>query len=142
MQGLICSTFGSNIGLNRTVVDKFVPDMVRHLKTLFEQSARLTLIPPSLAAKWKLNVWREFERAALSALETSQQLTDFCLNQRQNGKDREADVGLVDELQRQNVPHSDIQRIVVDLFLAAADTVLIILSKTAKMIILHPIFSP
>lgn len=109
------------MGLDRSLIGSQVPEMVRHLQALFEHSARLTLLPPSLAAKWKLKVWREFERAALSALQSARQLTDVCFDQRRDGDgDREC---IVAALIEHNIDRHDIQRIVADLFLAAADTV-------------------
>lgn len=94
--------------------------MATHLHSLFEHSARMTLISPSLASKLKLGVWKEFERTATSALETALQLTDACLDQDRN---EVGDVCIVALLQEQKVARKDIQRIVADLFLAAADTV-------------------
>lgn len=118
-KGLMCVTFGRKIGLDRSLVDAYAPDMARHLHTLFVQSARMTLISPSLASKLRLRVWKEFEQAAISALETALQLTDVCLDQ----KPGEDDSCIVTSLQKHQIAHDDIRRLVADLFIAASDTV-------------------
>ena len=121
----MCAAFGKTIGLDRDILETHVPKMTRQLQTLFESSARLTLFPPSLAAKLQLGVWKSFEKAALSALETANQLTETCLQRlAQPGEEGEESSGcIVSSLRQQQVANVDIQRIIADLFLAAADTV-------------------
>lgn len=123
-QGLMCATFGRTIGLDREIVDKYVPGIAHHIQNLFESSARLTLLPPSLAAKLQLNVWQSFEKSALGALKSANKLTKTCLEKLALEDDNNS---IVSSLRQQNVDLVDIERIVVDLFLAAADTVSFIL---------------
>lgn len=117
----MCATFGRTIGLDREIVDKYVPGIAHHIQNLFESSARLTLLPPSLAAKLQLDVWQCFEKSALGALKSANKLTKTCLERL--AADDENGSSIVSSLREQNVNLVDIQRIVVDLFLAAADTV-------------------
>lgn len=119
----MCMAFGRTIGLDREIVDQHVPGMVHHLRSLFESSAKLTLFPPSLALRLKLNVWRRFEESAMNALQTANQLTETCLKRLKENTDEESSGCIVGSLRRQNVNQNDIQRVVADLFLAAADTV-------------------
>jgi hypothetical protein len=86
-------------------------------------SARLTLLPPALAAKLNLDAWRCFEQSALSALQLANQLTQTCLEKLPPQDDSNEDDCIVSSLRQQKMVKSDIQRIVADLFLAAADTV-------------------
>ncbi|XP_046449111.1 cytochrome P450 315a1, mitochondrial-like [Daphnia pulex] len=122
VQGLMCVAFGRVIGLDQEIVDTYVPGMVQHLQTLFESSARLTLLPPALAAKLNLDAWRCFEQSALSALQLANQLTQTCLEKLPPQDDSNEDDCIVSSLRQQKMVKSDIQRIVADLFLAAADT--------------------
>ncbi len=121
----MCAAFGKTIGLDQKIVETYVPGMTQHLQNLFESSARLTLFPPSLAEKLQLGVWQSFEKAALGALETANQLTETCLKRlAQPGEnDQENGSCVVSSLRQQKVANVDIQRIIADLFLAAADTV-------------------
>lgn len=119
----MCTAFGAEIGLDREIVQKYVPGMTQHLQRLFENSARLTLFPPSLAAKLRLNVWKGFEKSAFEALQTANDLTESCLERLTKKKQDKNGHSIVSSLQQQNVALVDIQRIVADLFLAAADTV-------------------
>ena len=65
-----------------------------------------------------------FEKSALGALEIAYQITVTCLRRiEQKGGQAEKD-SIVASLQQQNMSNADIQRIVADLFLAAADTVI------------------
>ena len=86
-------------------------------------SARLTLLPPNLAAKWNLDAWHCFEQSALNALQLANQLTETCLEKLPPQDHKNEDDCIVSSLRQQKMAKSDIQRIVVDLFLAASDTV-------------------
>lgn len=121
----MCLAFGRTIGLDRDIIETYVPGMVSHLQVLFESSARLTLLPPSLAAKFRLSAWKSFEKSALDALGKANQLTITCLDrlEKQDKSDDENNGCIVSSLHKHKVARPDIQRIIADLFLAAADTV-------------------
>lgn len=119
----MCMAFGRTVGLDNEIVQRYIPEMTRHLQGLFESSAKLTLFPPSLASKLKLDVWRRFEESAMNALQIANQLTETCLDRLKENSDEDSSGCIVLSLQQQNVSPSDIQRVVADLFLAAADTV-------------------
>ena len=122
VQGLLCTIFGEKVGLNRSFLESQVPDMVRSLQALFEYSAKLTLVPPSLAAQLQLKVWKNFEQSAQQALKIAETLTVTCLKELQTMK--EPTECIVTVLSQGGMKQEDIQRIVADLILAASDTVL------------------
>lgn len=117
--------FGEKVGLNRSMLDSHLPDMVRNLQALFEYSAQLTLVPPSLAAKLELKVWKNFEQSARNALKIAETLTITCLNELKvvEKETTEPAECVVTSLSESGMTQADIQRIVADLILAAADTV-------------------
>ena len=117
-QGLMCAAFGKEIGLDQSNVSG-VPEMVGHLQTQFACSGRMTLLPPELAARLRLPVWRRFEASAHASLQLAGRLTNACIDQVR----RRPDDCIVASLQQQNVSRYDIQRIITDLFIAASDTV-------------------
>lgn len=121
----MCAAFGRTIGLDQEIIETYVPEMVQHLQRLFESSARLTLLPPSLAARLNLDAWHCFQQSALNALRIANQLTETCLEKLPPHDDYNEEVSgcIVSCLRQQKVNQADIKRIVTDLFLAAADTV-------------------
>lgn len=121
VQGLLCAIFGERVGLNRSFLESHLPDMVRSLQALFEYSAKLTLVPPSLAAQLKLRVWKNFDQSAQQALKIAETLTATCLKELQTMK--EPTECIVTSLSQSGMKQADIQRIVADLILAASDTV-------------------
>ena len=137
-QGVMCVVFGSRIGLDESVWNEHLPAMVAHHRRLFEDTARLTMFPPALAARLGLGVWKRFEQSARRTIDAARYLTDVCIGQleqlerqrptpapaNQDDDDDDDDGGVVAALRRQNVPAADIHRIVADLFLAASDTVI------------------
>lgn len=133
VQGLMCAAFGRTVGLDQEIIERHVPEMAHHLQRLFESSARLTLLPPSLAAKLNLDAWQCFEQSALKALQIANQLTQSCLEKLPPDDDDNEEVNgcIVSCLRQQKVNQVDIQRIVTDLFLAAADTT----SHTAQWVL-------
>lgn len=129
----MCAAFGRTVGLDQEIIERHVPEMAHHLQRLFESSARLTLLPPSLAAKLNLDAWQCFEQSALKALQIANQLTQSCLEKLPPDDDDNEEVNgcIVSCLRQQKVNQVDIQRIVTDLFLAAADTT----SHTAQWVL-------
>ena len=117
IQGLMCAAFGPEVALDSNTWNALIPEMVSNLQALFQNTARLTLFPPSLAARWGLAVWNEFESSAQRSLQLAGTLSEMCM-------ERVTSQGcLVASLRENNVSPHDIRRIVTDLFLAAADTV-------------------
>ena len=70
-----------------------------------------------------MDAWHCFEQSALNALQAANKLTETCLNKLLPQNYNKDDDCIVSSLRQQNVDKSNIQRIVADLFLAAADTV-------------------
>lgn len=116
--------FGRRLGCVSSSQDKTnLPDIhefVHCVQQIFVQSANMTLIPPKVAHYLNLPVWKRFEEAASKALDlASLYVTE---NARQSNFD--SGNGIIRQLMTDGeIALDEISRIIVDLFIAAADTV-------------------
>lgn len=117
--------FGRRLGCVSSSQDKTnLPDIhefVHCVQQIFVQSANMTLIPPKMAHYLNLPVWKRFEDAASKALElASLYVTE---NARQSDS-FDSSSGIIRQLMADGeIALDEISRIIVDLFIAAADTV-------------------
>ncbi|XP_017490487.1 PREDICTED: cytochrome P450 315a1, mitochondrial-like, partial [Rhagoletis zephyria] len=115
--------FGRRLGCVSSSQDKTnLPDIhefVHCVQQIFVQSANMTLIPPKVAHYLNLPVWKRFEEAASKALDlASLYVTE---NARQSNFD--SSNGIIRQLMTDGeIALDEISRIIVDLFIAAADT--------------------
>ncbi|KDR16797.1 cytochrome P450 315a1, mitochondrial [Zootermopsis nevadensis] len=94
------------------VVDRFAS--VVHL--IFEESARLSLIPAKMAAFLKIPAWKNFVSAIDEAISLAHDLTTRMIPECQNGE------GLLGAILAEGIEDKDVIRIVADLFIGAGDT--------------------
>lgn len=117
--------FGRRLGCVSSSQDKTnLPDIhefVNCVQQIFVESANMTLIPPKMAHYLNLPVWKRFENAASKALElASLYVTE---NARQSDSFNSSQ-GIIRQLMADGeIALDEISRIIVDLFIAAADTV-------------------
>lgn len=117
--------FGRRLGCISSSDKSNLPDIhefVHCVQQIFVQSANMTLIPPKMAHYLKLPVWKRFEEAAGKALDLAFQYVDE--NARQIDTQDESSQGIIRQLMSDGeIALDEISRIIVDLFIAAADTV-------------------
>ncbi|GAB0094642.1 Cytochrome P450 315a1, mitochondrial [Sergentomyia squamirostris] len=86
------------------------------LHRVFETSARLFLLPPQICEFLGMLPWRNFEEAVSETLSIASDIITKCLNC-ENLQD-----GILLEMHTRNIPREYIERIIVDLIIAAGDT--------------------
>lgn len=117
--------FGRRLGCVSSSQDKTnLPDIhefVHCVQQIFVQSANMTLIPPKMAHYLNLPVWKRFEEAASKAL----QLASLYVTENARQSDTfDSSKGIIRQLMADGeIALDEISRIIVDLFIAAADTV-------------------
>nr|UUB32624.1 cytochrome P450 CYP315A1 [Dendroctonus rhizophagus] len=95
--------------------------------SVFETSAKMALIPSSLAAKCRLPRWKKFEAAATTALRAATALVESL----------ESNEGLLGRLQDQ-MTANELAKIVTDLILAAGDTTAFSMEWLLYLVAKHP----
>ncbi|UYV61258.1 CYP315A1, partial [Cordylochernes scorpioides] len=103
--------FGRRLGCVRGAS---MNEFVQCVQKIFVESAKMTIIPPKMAYTLGLPVWFRFMKAADRALELAREYVV--------GNLRNQTGILAEMLQEKDISEEEIVRIVVDLFLAAADT--------------------
>ncbi|XP_054155253.1 cytochrome P450 315a1, mitochondrial-like [Oppia nitens] len=106
-----------------------IHEFVHCVQQIFVESANMQLIPPKLAFKLNLPVWRRFVDAAGKALNLARSYVNENVEQIKKEQtmnkqcDRMTGQGIIRELLEEGtIDHEEIVRIIVDLFIAAADT--------------------
>lgn len=97
------------------------------LHLLFEDSAPLMTVPPALAKRLHMGIWRNFERTVTEILAVANGIADVALVQLKAGAVGSAG-SLMDGMVQHGVPEDVIRRIFIDLILAAGDTVSVLFS--------------
>lgn len=94
------------------LIDQFARDV--HL--IFKFSAQMFLAPPKLLKKIGSRSWTQFEEVVNSTLALGHQITNYCLDQ--------VDLrgGFLEQMRDANMGREYINRIFVDLIIAAGDT--------------------
>ena len=98
-----------------------IDQFVKCIRDIFVESTNLQVIPPMLAYKLKLPIWKRFERAASKALELGFKYVNDNVHQSLNGNS-----GVLKQMIHtgaMDMDLKDISRIIVDMFIASADTV-------------------
>ncbi|KAH9419721.1 hypothetical protein DERP_001551 [Dermatophagoides pteronyssinus] len=126
--------FGRRLGCITPQPSSALPDIhefVNCVQRIFVESANMQLIPPKLAHSFRLPVWRRFESAANNALdlafqyvdENARQIKKESNNNNQNNNQNITNQGIIKQLLNGcDMKLDEISRIIVDLFIAAADT--------------------
>lgn len=127
--------FGRRLGCITPQPSSALPDIhefVNCVQRIFVESANMQLIPPKLAHSFRLPVWRRFESAANNALdlafqyvdENARQIKKESNNNNPNNNQNITNQGIIKQLLNGcDMKLDEISRIIVDLFIAAADTV-------------------
>ncbi|XP_023236716.1 cytochrome P450 315a1, mitochondrial-like [Centruroides sculpturatus] len=99
-------------------------EFVHCVQQIFRESAKMTMIPPRLAYMLKLPVWRRFVRAADKALYLAKDYVEENVAEivAKAGSGQTVDGVLSQLLLQEDIKEDEIVRIIIDLFLAAADT--------------------
>lgn len=121
--------FGRRLGCITPQPSSALPDIhefVNCVQRIFIESSNMQLIPPKLAHYFRLPVWRRFEDAASKALDLAFQYVNENARQINNNDDESSmnNQGIIKQLMNDgHMQLDEISRIIVDLFIAAADTV-------------------
>ncbi|OTF83333.1 cytochrome P450-like protein [Euroglyphus maynei] len=126
--------FGRRLGCITPQPSSALPDIhefVNCVQRIFIESSNMQLIPPKLANYFRLPVWRRFEQAASQALDLAFQYVDENARQIKNesinndcNQSNKNNQGIIKQLMENgHMKLDEISRIIVDLFIAAADTV-------------------
>ncbi|KAG5682583.1 hypothetical protein PVAND_011928 [Polypedilum vanderplanki] len=97
--------------------DAKVWEFVNVVKKIFETSSKLMSIPPRLADKINMKVYKEFESYAHKSITLSRSLISILSNDMQSSEN-----GLLRKMKSQNLSDEVIVRIFSDLIIAAGDT--------------------
>ncbi|XP_046915997.2 cytochrome P450 315a1, mitochondrial [Dermatophagoides farinae] len=120
--------FGRRLGCITPQPSSALPDIhefVNCVQRIFIESSNMQLIPPKLAHYFRLPVWRRFEDAASKALDLAFQYVNENARQINNNDDESSmnNQGIIKQLMNDgHMQLDEISRIIVDLFIAAADT--------------------
>lgn len=130
---------GCPSSLHDQQLNQLVDEFAKTVKHLFETSAKLMSIPPQLADKFHLKIWKDFESCAKNSIELcmiicfvrfpgnffnlilvfSARKLIYILNNQVKCDD----VGLLRKMKAQNINEEMIGRLFADLIIAAGDTV-------------------
>ncbi|KAF2898975.1 hypothetical protein ILUMI_07202 [Ignelater luminosus] len=109
-------------------------DLLEYLSStvhrIFETSVKFQIFPATLAHKFKFKSWDRFVKSVDDAMKLANELVNR-LNEIPGGD------GLLARMKSENLPKSDITRIVVDLVLAAGDTTAYTMSWMLYLIARH-----
>lgn len=86
------------------------------VREIFKFSSEIHAVPPKLAEALQLNGWVEFQRVVLESLAIGNEIIDLALG-------ANVQAGLLVELKNAGLNNLEIQRVFVDLIIAAGDTV-------------------
>ncbi|XP_015783494.1 cytochrome P450 315a1, mitochondrial [Tetranychus urticae] len=95
---------------------------VQCVQQLFVESAKLTLLPARLAQRFNLPVWQRFMEAADQALRLARSYVEENVKAAQDDPENGSRGVLEMLLAQPQIDQEELIRIIVDLFLAAADT--------------------
>ncbi|CAH0557394.1 unnamed protein product [Brassicogethes aeneus] len=114
---IVCVLLGVDVYRSASKsLDKLVKQASKTVHLVFETSAKLSLIPARLAAKYRIPAWKRFEKSVDSALMIANELVTHLLDNYPHGD------GLLHKMQQEEIKKSELIRIVCDLILAAGDT--------------------
>lgn len=112
---LVYIMVGDNYSGSNHELNQLLPEFSVIVQDIFECTAPLMAIPATFAEKYKLSIWRRFEKSVTRTLEIANEIVDVGLKMRGNG--------LLNEMQANKMSTEMIRRIFVDLIIAAGDTV-------------------
>ncbi|RWS16315.1 cytochrome P450 315a1-like protein [Dinothrombium tinctorium] len=95
-------------------------EFVACVQQIFVESAKMTLIPAKYAYKFNLPMWKRFERAANGAITLARSYVEE--NMRNTSRSETADSVLKNLFAEKHITREMVCSIIVDLFIAAADT--------------------
>ncbi|XP_003743235.1 cytochrome P450 315a1, mitochondrial [Galendromus occidentalis] len=131
IESLGAMIFGRRLGCVSTTNDSAdIHEFVHCVQQIFSESAKMAMVSPKLASALRLPMWRRFEKAAGRALDLGREYVEENVNQLcSRGKgaaptpEETKSASLIAQLlQHSNIDREELVRIVIDLFLAAADT--------------------
>ncbi|CAG2109962.1 unnamed protein product [Medioppia subpectinata] len=116
---------GSGSGSEKPMAN--IHEFVHCVQQIFVESANMQLIPPKLAFRLNLPVWSRFEGAARKALDLARTYVNENVEHIRNEVNGESDgmsgQGIIRQLLNDgSISVEEMVRIIVDLFIAAADT--------------------
>ncbi|XP_054290400.1 cytochrome P450 315a1, mitochondrial isoform X2 [Macrosteles quadrilineatus] len=112
---VIATLLGSSYPEHRDKLKSEVNQLSTIVYSIFEESAKLNLLPAKIAATFKLPVWQRFVSSVSTTLTSAEKLVNqsFPLA---------AEDGILLQMEKEGITRDKIVSIVVDLILAAADT--------------------
>lgn len=105
-------------------LDQLLPQFSEVVQEIFENTAPLMVVPPTLAIKYNLNIWTKFETSVTRTLEIANEIVEVGLKANGNG--------IMKEMQANDMSTEMIKRIFVDLIIAAGDTVIVIVGHKTR----------
>uniref|UniRef100_A0A1B0CLM4 Cytochrome n=1 Tax=Lutzomyia longipalpis TaxID=7200 RepID=A0A1B0CLM4_LUTLO len=116
LETIINLMVGSSYNEISVQIDKSLERLSKVLHRVFESSSKLFLVPPQLCEFFGTSTWRDFEESVTETLSISGEIITKCLNE----KSRQD--GILREMENLEIPREYIERILVDLIIAAGDT--------------------
>ncbi|XP_067011206.2 cytochrome P450 315a1, mitochondrial [Anabrus simplex] len=113
---LLAVLLGAQYEVQRHQLEPAVHQLSLVVHRVFEESAKLSLIPARLAAKLHLSVWTNFVQTVDQALDGANRLVRQVVPLCEHGE------GLLGRMLQEGIELPDVIRIVADLILAAGDT--------------------
>ncbi|XP_055707930.1 cytochrome P450 315a1, mitochondrial [Phlebotomus papatasi] len=116
LETIINLTVGSSYTEIQPEIEESLEKLSRVLHRVFKTSAKLFLLPPQICEFLGTRSWREFEDSVGETLAIGAEIIKKCLrlSNLQNG--------ILQEMQAFEIPQEYIERIIVDLIIAAGDT--------------------
>uniref|UniRef100_A0AAT9UTI4 Cytochrome P450 315A1 n=1 Tax=Maconellicoccus hirsutus TaxID=177089 RepID=A0AAT9UTI4_MACHI len=115
--------FGSCFHENADVFLPRIRQLSAVVREIFLHSVKLSVIPATLAMSLNLKIWSDFSQAVGQSVRyTTDLLNELISYKKKKEEDEDAD-GVVFHLMKRKIDANTLQRIVVDLIMAAGDTV-------------------
>lgn len=107
---------GPSYHKQKHILEPLVDVFAEQVHSIFAKSARFGVISASMAKYWQTGTWTDFEHNVSETLDLAHKIVDLVMDS------METDGGLLMELEKQGMTRDVIQRIFVDLVIAAGDT--------------------
>lgn len=115
IQVLIGIMFGRSANQMFDDLSETIDQFAHIVQNVFEDTVPFQTISPQLACKLRLSIWSQFDANVTTTLRIASQIVEY--GWQQSGCD-----GLLNDMQKLGMPKEIIQRIFIDLIIAAGDT--------------------
>ncbi|XP_063221088.1 cytochrome P450 315a1, mitochondrial [Bacillus rossius redtenbacheri] len=129
---ILAVLMGEQYSRSRLAMEPLVTRFAAVVQRIFQESSKLALLPPKMAAALRLPVWRRFVAVVDEALSSANELVTGLIP-RCRGSD-----GLLGAMLSEDIEHPDLVRIVADLILAAGDTTAYTMQWILYLVARHP----